>query len=144
MPDSDARKLTAVPLSATGMSVCGVFARLAVSTGSLGLSVKAASAPPAAKSDVTACPSSGVLTATTPPVPPQVDETATGMNCSTLYVLSVCSCGAPAGHPVLDARKLSGTTALLDELTGGPLPTELPWNGSSVTTRAQGSAPLSQ
>src|SRR5271165_5474439 len=97
-----------------------------------GLSMNARSVPPELKSATTERLSVAVLRATTPPAPEQVESTAAGRKCSTLYELSVWIWVAPVGHPFPWAEKFKGITAVLFGLTGGPLPTELPVPASLV------------
>ena len=74
----------------------------------------------------------------------QVASTARGMKCSRLNELSVWMVGSLDGHPDDWGTKASGKMAVLAVETGGPLPTSFRVPTSSVTSRTQGSAPLSQ
>ncbi len=85
-----------------------------------------------------------VFSATAPPAALQVASTARGMKCSRLNELSVWMVASPAGHPDDWETKESGKMAVLAVESGGPLPTSFPVPSSSVTSRTQGSAPLSQ
>ena len=85
-----------------------------------------------------------VFSATAPPAALQVASTAVGMKCSRLNELSVWMLGSLDGHPDDWGTKASGKIAVLAVESDGPLPTSLRVPTSSVTSRTQGSAPLSQ
>ncbi len=93
--------------------------------------MNARSVLPELKSETTDPLSFVVLRATTPSAPLQVESTAAGRKCSRLVELSVWIWGAAEGQPASWAAKVNGMIAVLEGVTGGPLPTLLPVPASS-------------